>query len=49
MATRDERTGKPVDDGEWVLFCSLVILVLYVAGILAAAMGAVLLVRRRTG
>lgn len=37
MATEEELTADPVDDGEWVLFWTLVIVVLYFVGILALA------------
>jgi hypothetical protein len=43
MAT-EELTAEPVDDGEWVVFWSLAILILYVTGIVAlAGLGVVLL------
>lgn len=44
MAIEGELTVEPVDDGEWVLFWTLAILVLYVTFIVAlAAAGVVLL------
>lgn len=37
MATEGKVTVDPVDDGEWVVFWTLAIVVLYFVGILALA------------
>lgn len=44
MATEGELTAEPVEDGEWVLFWTVAIVVLYFMCILAVTgLGAVLL------